>query len=316
MSNIKHCPRCHCITIVKIGKTNTGRQRYYCKACHGTWSSKAHSGVKECKIWLDYALEDLKINQICQKYNLGKDKVRAIINRYEVPDIIPTGKPTVIAMDCTYFGRQWGLLIAIDVHTGECLYLEEIGGYETIMNYQRAIMYLINEYDIHPQACIVDGKKGMYQMLEYYHIKPQLCQFHQLQTINQYLTRNPVLEPNIELRRIALTLSQSQHRAFYTMFNAWRWKYQAWLKERTYNPETGKREYTHQDTRKAAKSLLINMPYLFTYEHYPELHIPKTNNMLEGVNSAIKHKLNHHRGARKDLKIKLTRTFLSNRTEV
>lgn len=315
MSNNRHCPHCHCTTVVKFGMRNN-RQRYRCKACSSVWCSPNRPNRLYNKIWHDFVFNGFRVIDLASKYGLSKNTVRYVLTQYTAPEIIPSGHPTVIAMDCTYFGRKWGLLIVIDVHTGQCLYCTEIGSYETIMDYQRAIIHLTTQYDMHPKACIVDGKKGMYNMLEYYGIKPQLCQFHQLQTINQYLTRKPVLEANIELRRIAMMLTHTDHRSFYNMFNTWRWKYQAWLREKTYNPETGRREYTHQDTRKAARSLLTNMPYLFTFEHYPDLNIPNTNNMLEGINSTIKDKLKRHRGLTKSLKLKLIRSFLSRRTEV
>lgn len=317
----KYCPYCHCSTnVVKIGVTSAGRQRYKCKVCLHTWSNKVRSKRRNTKVWNDYAIADLRIWQLSIKYNLSQDTIRSIINQYEVPPIVAplNYSAKVIAMDATYFSRNWGLLIVIDVHNGNCLYCEAINGYETIMDYQRAIIYLTRERHIHPQVCIVDGKKGMYKMLEYYHIKAQLCQFHQIQTVHKYLTRNPILEPNIELRRIALSLTHSNYKTFYTMLNSWYLRNLSWIKEKTYNPDTKRREYTHKDTRKAARSLLTNLPYLFTYQDpdLVKLAIPNTNNMLEGINSAIKHKLNHHRGARKELKIKIVRTFLSNRTGV
>lgn len=310
----RYCPHCHCSTVIKFGVRNN-RQRYRCKKCKAVWSIKRPERLSNL-IWDDFVFRGFRVADLVDKYHRSKNTIRSILDKHIVPPIIPSGNPTVIAMDCTYFGREYGLLIVIDVHTGKCLYCQEIGHYETIMDYQRAIIYLRNHYHIYPKACVIDGKKGMYSMLEYYHIKPQFCQFHQLQIINKYLTKNPVLEPNIELRRITLSLTHVNHQTFYSMFNAWRWRHQAWLREKTYNPETKKREYTHQDTRKAARSLLVNMPYLFTFEHNPELYIPNTNNMLEGTNSTIKDKLKRHRGMSKSLKLKLIRSFLSRRTEM
>ncbi len=100
------------------------------------------------------------------------------------------------------------------------------------------------------------------------------------------------------------------------MYNTWFYKYRLWLKEKSRNPETHRLEYIHQKTRSAVHSLQKNFKYLYTFEQYPELNMPNTNNMLEGINSAIKHKLNHHRGAKKHLKTQLIRVFLSRRTGV
>lgn len=59
-----------------------------------------------------------------------------------------------------------------------------------------------------------------------------------------------------------------------------------------------------------------NLPCLFTFEDYPGLNIPNTNNMIEGVHSELKRRLANHRGLKKGQKIKFVRIFLSGRTEV
>lgn len=320
MSNIRHCPHCHCNTgIVKIGMTSTNRQRYLCKECHRTWSTKLQPQRLQQAIWHDYAVEDLKIKQLCKKYQLGKDKIRQVLSIHKVTPIVPTGRHDIVAMDCTYFGRrnidEWGILIVIDAITGECLYCEEIPGHETYAHYLHALKCL-EKYDICPKACVIDGVTGLAGVLTKRGILVQYCQFHQIKTIIGYLTRHPVLEPNIELKRIALELTHRSRAEFITIFNAWFYKNKIWLDEKSKNPETHKLEYTHQKTRSAVHSLQRNFKYLYTFEQHPELNIPNTNNRMEGINSAIKHKLNHHRGAKKDLKTQLIRDLLSRRTGV
>lgn len=320
MSNKKHCPHCHCSTVIKFG-VRKGRQRYRCKKCGKVWQSKKQSQRLETKIWRDYSREDLKITQLCKKYNLGRNKIREIINNYVVSPIVPTlgSRHDVVCMDCTYFGRrnidEWGLLIVVDAHTTECLYCEEIPGHETYAHYMQAINYLHN-LSIYPKACVIDGVVGLAGVLQEHGILVQYCQFHQIKTVLTYITRNPVLEPNIELKRIVKELTHRKKVAFAAIFNTWYYRHQTWLAERTINPETHKLEYTHKRTRSAARSIQRNIDLLYTFEEHPDLHMPNTNNLMEGINSAIKNKLNYHRGARKALKTKLIREFLSSRTEV
>lgn len=318
MSNTKHCPQCNSTIIIRFGKRG-GCQRYHCKQCGHTWQNFRRPQRLQEKIWTDFAIEDLRIEQLCKKYNLGHDKIRQILHGYVAPPIIPHGQHDVIGMDCTYFGRrginEWGLLIVLDMHTKECLYCEGIPGHETYAHYCKALDTLA-DFDIHPKACVIDGVIGLTGVLEQRGLLVQYCQFHQIKTINSYLTRNPVLEPNIELRKIVLSLTRVKRQVFITAFNSWYYKHKLWLNEKTINPETRKLEYSHQKTRSAVHSLQRNFKYLYTYEQYPELQIPNTNNMLEGINSAIKHKLNHHRGAKRNLKLQLIRNFLSRRTGV
>lgn len=318
MSNMRHCPQCNSTTVVKYGK-RSGRQRYHCKLCEYTWQNKRQSQRLEEVIWRDFSVEDLRIQQLRQKYDFGDEKVREILCRHQVPPIIPHGRHPVVGMDCTYFGRrginEWGLLIIIDVITQECLYCEEIPGHETYAHYLQALRQL-EGYGICPKACVIDGINGLAGVLAERGILVQYCQFHQIKTIIGYLTRHPVLEPNIELKHIALELTHRKRSEFMAIFNAWFYKNKTWLNEKTKNPDTGKLEYTHQKTRSAVHSLQKNFRYLYTFEQHPELNIPNTNNTLEGINSAIKNKLNHHRGAGKQLKTQLVRDFLSRRTEV
>lgn len=318
MSNVKHCPQCNSTIVIRFGKRD-GRQRYHCKQCGHTWQNSRRPQRLQEKIWADFAIEDLHIEQLCKKYNLGHDKIRQVLHSHVTLPIIPNGRHDVVGMDCTYFGRrnidEWGLLIVLDLHTRECLYCEEIPGHETYAHYCTALTTLAS-FGVHPKACVIDGVSGLAGVLTLRNIAVQHCQFHQIKTILGYLTRNPILEPNIELKNITLSLTRVDRKTFIALFNSWFYRHRQWLAERSRNPDTGKLEYTHQKTRSAVHSLQNNFKYLYTFERYPELDIPNTNNMLEGTNSAIKQKLNHHRGAKKDLKLQLIRTFLSRRTEV
>lgn len=312
----KYCPHCHCSIVVKFGRQN-GCQRYRCKNCGKTWQNKKQPQRLQKAIWHDYTVEDMRIKQLCQKYSFGDDKIREILSQHEVPPIMPTGQHDVIGMDCTYFGHrginEWGLLIILDLHTGGCLYCEEIPGRETYAHYCIALDTLAG-LGVHPKACVIDGVIGLAGVLEQKGLLVQYCQFHQVKTVIGCLTRNPILAPNIELKHIATSLTRVDRRTFIAMFNSWFYQHRQWLNERSRNPDTGKLEYTHARTRSAVHNLQRNFKYLYTFEQHPELQIPNTNNILEGTNSAIKHRLNHHRGAKKNLKTQLVRVFLSRRT--
>lgn len=314
MSNMRHCPHCNSTTVVKFGMQN-GRQRYKCKQCSRIWQNKKRYRSLHDSIWNDFALNNFTVDRLITKYGLSDKTIRNILTTYEVPPIIPQGIHTVIAMDVTYFGRDWGLLIAIDANTGEGLYVGTTRGYETSYDYRKAIQYLAS-FGVHPKACVIDGKKGVIPMLEEYGIIPQYCQFHQIKTINSYLTRKPILEANIKLRELALSITHVKAETFAKSFRGWLNDYRLWLDEKFRNPITGKLEYSHQKTRSAVNSLRANLWYLYNYEFYQKYHIPNTNNKLEGINRALKYKLRLHSGASKDLKTKIAISFLSRRTEV
>ena len=312
--NSKHCPHCNCSTnTVKIGTTSSGRQRFKCKECSKTWTSKPHPQVLGKHLWIDMVFCNMNMSELANEYKFSERAIRRKLDLYDPPEIIPT-EASVIAIDVTYFGRSWGILTVINVHNGKPLYCEPTAGYETVWDYERAIEKL-HEYGVYPKAAIVDGKSGVIKMLEKYGIKVQFCQFHQLKIITQCLTRKPILPPNIQLRSIALTLSHSDRERFATMVYGWKLRYEVWLREKNYT-ENGKWGYVHKMTRRAIGSVISNLPYLFTYKEYPELNIPNTNNKIEGLHSELKRRLNNHRGLKKAQKIRFARIFFSDRTEV
>ena len=95
--------------------------------------------------------------------------------------------------------------------------------------------------------------------------------------------------------------------------NQWHKKWNNFLKEKTTNPITEKWNYTHKRLRSTYRSLKTNLPYLFTYQKYPELKIPNTTNSLDGYFNVLKEKLNVHRGL---VKYPFFRQVVSPRTPV
>jgi hypothetical protein len=59
-----------------------------------------------------------------------------------------------------------------------------------------------------------------------------MCQFHQKQIVRRYLTLNPILKPNIELRKIVNILHMTDKNSFSLWLNEWYEKNKKFLKER------------------------------------------------------------------------------------
>lgn len=127
----------------------------------------------------------------------------------------------------------------------------------------------------------------------------QVCQFHQIKTVNRYLTRKPKLQAAQELRLIALGLTKLTEQEFTVLLTEWHTKWENFLKERTIDSATGTWFYTHKRVRSAYYSLKRNLPYLFTYQRYPELNIPNTTNALDGYIKHLKSMVGLHSGIRK-----------------
>lgn len=206
------------------------------------------------------------------------------------------------------YGNQKGVLVFRDNSKKENLTWKHIEK-EMVIDYLCLKLFLEKRgYTI--QSVTIDGKRGVSKVFR--GIPVQICQFHQVKTITSKLTRKPKLEAGVELRRISLTLTKTNEDVFTKELDVWYEKWKDFLNEKTLNVETGRKHYTHKRLRSAYRSLITNLPYLFTYLKYPELNIPNTTNSLDGgVFSHLKKLLKNHNGLRIELREKLVNDYLN-----
>lgn len=316
------CPLCYCINVVKNG-VRRGRQRYLCQDCQASWTNGTRPKRFQNCLWKEYAFESRTVRQLAKQYDKNPKWIRQQLAAFEpnTPPIRP--RAVTIIMDVTYFG-SWGMLVVIDpyarTHLDENLVLyyailnrtERTWDYDVATDTLEAMGYTV-------QACVIDGRRGVRQMLERKNIPVQQCQFHQLQTMTQCLTKRPKLSQNQELRSIALALTKTTKSEFETKLDVWHEKHGKWLKERSRDPVTGRWRYQHDRTRRAYFSLRRNLQHLFTYQDKElqdqGIKIPNTTNALDGRFGVWKNKLRQHRGCSKTLKTKMLVSFLSGGTD-
>ena len=121
---------------------------------------------------------------------------------------------------------------------------------------------------------------------------------------------NPRLEAGKELKQICKNLCRINKEDFVLKLTNWSVKWDKFLKEKTYS-ENGKWFYTHKKLRSAKRSLFTNMPYLFTYQDYPDLGIPNTTNSVESINAKLKDLTKVHREFNANLKHKIIDKILN-----
>jgi len=307
----KICPICQSQN-TKKHSPQTGKQRYLCKDCLKTWTGAARPSRLVKIIWREFAFELHTINQLCRRYGRGKDWLRRQLSVYQPPELRHQPRSIVLILDATYFGWSFGVLVAMDATDGSVVYYAWLDGSERTSDYQTAVDTLESlGYTI--QAAVIDGRRGVRQMLLEKGILVQHCQFHQLQTITQCLTRKPKLPANQELRAIALSLTKTDQASLAEQLAGWHEHHGGWLSQR-YRDETGRQRYRHARTRRAYFSLIHNQDYLFTCQLHPRA-IPNTTNRLDGQFGVWKMSLKRHRGCSKTLKTKLLRSFFSRTTE-
>jgi hypothetical protein len=211
----------------------------------------------------------------------------------------------VVIMDTTYFGRGFGVMVFKNSLDGVILYKQYVR-YETNALYLAGISE-ISRRGIHIQGIVCDGRQGLFGLFG--DIPMQMCQFHQIQIVQRYLTRKPKTQAAIELKKIALKLTKQTKDEFMNSMNNWYLQWFDYLNERSKSPSTGKTYYTHKRLRSAYLSLKRHLPYLFVFEDNKELMMPNTTNALDGQFSDLKNKLRNHNGLSKERKMKFIDGF-------
>lgn len=205
----KKCPHCGSSATKYIG-IRSGHQRYYCHQCKCSFTSTNKPPPNQ--IWHDYLINKQSINRLALRYSISESSVKRILRQVRVewnPAIHLLGG--VVQMNITYFGRNHGVLVAIDAATG-CLYIGSYVDSEKATNYAHAISTICsNGYKIY--GVVIEGNKGLFPLLREYKI--QMCQFHLRAIIRRKLTKTPQLEASIELIMKSLTTSDRQSFKFY-----------------------------------------------------------------------------------------------------
>ena len=275
-------------------------------ACHRQFQNHPQKGRIEKVIWKEYVYQRQTLHQLSEKHNRSKDWVRERIRAVSSRTPNHTPQPIVAIADVTFFKRSFGILVIRAPHLKKNISIQEVQS-ESIDVYRQGRIVLEKKgYTV--QAIVLDGRPGVRQLFA--DIPVQMCHFHQKQIITRYLTNNPNLEAGIELKKITTTLCETTEHDLAAALDVWYAAWSSFLKERTTDPVTGRWHYTHKRLRSAYRSLKLNLPFLFTYQKYPELNIPNTTNSLDGCFAYLKELLRVHRGSTRSLKNKIIEEIL------
>lgn len=195
-------------------------------------------------------------------------------------------------MDTTYWGRGFGVMLFKDALTKENL-LKYYVKTETNAMYLQGINSL-KSLGYQVLAIVCDGRKGLFSLFN--EIPVQMCQFHQAAIIRRYLTKNPKLQASKELMDVVKFMKETDKESFVGELGLWYEKWEKFLNERTINLETKKSTYKHKRLRSAYRSLINNLPWLFTWYDNYEINIPNTTNAIDGHFADLKNKLRNHNG--------------------
>ena len=288
--NKKKCPICKSAKTKKNGQRK-GVQLYKCIACGHQF--RAGYPVSEDKLWIEYLNGKQTIKELAQTYRVSessiKRKLRKVTHAWEQPNLIEMSG--FVHVDVTYWGHNWGVLLALDHETNMPLYVAFTKS-ETISDYKLAVDTIVKAgYTV--RGIIIDGKRALFEEFKEYPL--QMCQFHMYQIVERYLTKNPRMKASRELLMICNMMYYVDEEIFLEDYTAWKSQYNGFLNKRTTHKD-GKTYYLHRKLRTAVNSIDFYLPYLYTFEREELDGMPNTNNKIEGAFTDLKKNLNNHSG--------------------
>ena len=262
-------------------------------ACGHQFRGKVYLSKEE--VWLAYREQKQTVRELSAKFGVSESTIKRLLKDVTVEWKNPIGDGSVIInIDATYFGRNAGVLAALDTGTGIPLYVKHIK-HEHVSDYVDAVNEMEkNGYKI--AGMVIDGMQSLFKEFATYKI--QMCQYHMCAIVRRKITKNPKLPASIELQQLMRTLKDSGRDDFTDRFNQWRQKWKTFLNQRSTNTETGRTFYTHQRIRSAMLSVEFYLPWLFTFEEVEGM--PNTNNKIEGTFTDLKKNIGNHSGMNKE----------------
>ena len=298
-------------TTIRIG-LQSGRPRYKCTACGKKFQdARRRKTRQQARLFDAYVWGKQTYVQLQVSTGKSEPWLREQIRAHEPAPRTLTPQPIVLTADAFYLRRGIGMMVFRSQALKENLLWFSVA-YETTADYLRGVDRLEAQGWV-IQAFVMDGRKGVREAVEH-RFPVQMCHFHQIQIVNRYLTRKPQLPAAIELAALTATLTHTTKAAFTAALAAWWSKWKSFVTQRTISEQRTRTDrhkwsYTHKRLRSAYRSLLHNLPYLFTYEDYPDLQIPHTTNSLDGSISHLRDKLRTHRGLKLTARLKLAGTL-------
>ena len=257
------------------------------------------------EVWHQYTSGKQTYDQLAEQFNCSTKTIQRLLDKVVIDKRKEFSGVAVVIMDTTCFGRGFGVMVFKNSLDGVVLYKQYVR-YETNALYLLGISEIIRR-GITVQGIVCDGRQGLFGLFD--DIPIQMCQFHQIQIVQRYLTRKPKTQASMELKKVTLKLTKQTKNEFLKSLNNWHLRWSDYLNERNLSTSTGKTYYTHKRLRSAYLSLKRHLPYLFTFEEHKELLMPNTTNALDGQFADLKNKLRNHNGLSKERKIKFMDGF-------
>ena len=230
-------------THTKKNGVRNGVQLYKCQDCGCQFRARVE--VSEDELWNAYQQEKQTIKELSERFGMSvatiKRRLHDIKREWMQPPLSGEG---FVHLDVTYWGRSFGVLLALDSQTGSPLYMAFVKS-ETVKDYEDAVCSIkMRGYTI--RGLIIDGKQSLFKTFSDYHI--QMCQFHMKQIIRRYLTLNPKMHASRELKQLVDRLHKADEADFKSDYQDWKEKWKNTIRHKSLHKD-GKMHYTQSATQ-------------------------------------------------------------------
>lgn len=310
------CSLCGSVT-QKWGKTAAGRPRYRCRSCQASCSRSNDVTARHFARFLDFVTSDATY----QDFPGGGRTARRHFHQFwQLWPINPLVDEVhhVVFVDGIYLSRKLVVLIA-------CTKTHVLGWHvarqETTAAWQALFARIAP-----PDVVVCDGGPGIASAVKtsWPATRIQRCTFHAFSVVKRHTTSRPRTQAGVELYGLAKDLLRIRTReeslSWMNALAAWNTRWKDFLSQRT-RLANGAIVPTHMRLIKAKNSLntLVRKGTLFTYLD-PTLvidddPIPATSNLIESLNSRLRHLLRAHRGMPLDHQIKTVLWWCYQHTE-
>ena len=213
------CPVCGGTHTVKNGKRR-GVQTYLCKGCG--YQFRNSLGLKRDTLWRSYQDGKQTISELASAFGVSdstiKRQLREIEKVWAQPPLDGSG---YVHLDATYWGHNWGVMLAIDESSGKPLYMAFIA-HERVQDYVDAVRS-IEERGYTIKGIVIDGMKSLFSEFSAYKI--QMCQYHMIQIVRRYLTLHPRLLAARELKALVDNIVNEDGPEFENKYRHWKSKW-------------------------------------------------------------------------------------------
>lgn len=287
--------------VIKWG-TRSGHQRFKCKNCGILFTrNDPVQRIENRFVWFrKWILERQTFKTLSRDSGLSIDTLQRTFYQYleQFPTVQIIKRANVhLRIDATYF----------DQFCMMC-YQDHDDGYTQLIRFTDGEHYteIKEDFDnliklgVQIESITTDGHKSILKAIKTAlpDVIMQRCLVHIQRMCMIWLTRLPKHIAGVELRHLVLLLlkikTDNDKLYWIAELEQWYQRHKDYLKEKTYNEDTGRYWYKHRLIRRSYYTIKRALPNMFHYLSNPK--IPATTNGIEGFFSHLKNHLDLHRG--------------------